>query len=264
MHKLNKLKKIIREMGSVLIAFSGGADSSLLLKISKDVLKDNILAVTAISATYPVQELKSAREFAAGLGLRHKIIRTTELNNPKFLSNPINRCYYCKKELFARLKKIAARDKINFVADASNVSDIADFRPGDKAKKESGVRSPFIEAGFTKQDVRSISRKLALTTWNKPSLACLASRIPYGSRISPDILSRINKAELFLNSLGFKQVRLRHYGNLCRIEVPQSGIKRLLSLNKDVVDKFKKLGYNYVTVDLEGFRSGSMNEVFNR
>ncbi len=264
MRKLEKLKYILKKMNSVLLAFSGGADSSFLLKVAQDSLGDKVLAVTAVSETYPKEELIHAKQLAAKLGARHRIIRTKELNNPKFRDNPVERCYYCKKELFTKLKSIAVKNSIDFVIDASNLSDKKDYRPGNKAKKESGVRSPLSEAGFTKNDIRLMSKKLGLKTWDKPSLACLASRIPYGSRIRPGILSRINKAEKFLRNLGFDQVRVRHYNDLCRIEVMPKGIKSLLARNKEVVDNFKKLGYNYVTVDLEGFRTGSMNEALNR
>jgi len=260
MRKLKKLKAILKRMNSVLLAYSGGADSSFLLKVALDSLTDKVLAVTAVSETYPKEELKSARLLARRLGARHTVIKTEELNNRKFRNNPVERCYHCKKELFTRLKNIAALRGIDFVIDAGNISDKKDFRPGDKAKKELGIRSPLSEAGFTKEDVRFMSKRLGLQTWNKPSLACLASRIPYGSPISTKALSCINKAERFLKMLGFDPVRVRHYNGLCRIEVMPADIKFLLSKNKEVVDNFKKLGYNYVTVDLEGFRSGSMNE----
>ncbi|MFA6350200.1 MAG: ATP-dependent sacrificial sulfur transferase LarE [Candidatus Omnitrophota bacterium] len=264
MGKLKKLKYILKKMGSVLLAYSGGADSSFLLKAALDSLGDKVLAVTAVSETYPNEELIHARQLARKLGARHMVIRTKELNDPKFRKNPVERCYYCKKELFLKLRKVAVKQGISFVIDAGNLSDKADFRPGNKAKNELGVRSPLSEAGFTKDDIRLMSKKSGLNTWNKPSLACLASRIPYGSSIQPGILSRIDKAEQFLRKLGFIQVRVRHYNDLCRIEVMPGRIRSLIAKQKDVVDNLKKLGYNYVTVDLEGFRSGSMNEILNR
>ena len=263
--KLYRLKKIILDYQSVLIAFSGGLDSTFLLRIASEVLpKDKVLAVTANSLTYPKEELQFSKKIARSLGVRQRIIKTRELEDVRFFSNPIDRCYYCKRELFGRLKKMASMFRLNFVLDASNVSDKLDFRPGDKAGKELGIRSPLIEADFNKDDIRKLSKKLALSTWDKPSLACLASRIPYGTRVSPESLRRINQAELYLRRIGFKQVRLRHYNGLCRIEVSKKDIPRLINRGKQVIDKLKKLGYNYVTVDLEGYRTGSMNEVIRK
>jgi uncharacterized protein len=263
--KLEKLKKIISRYGSCLVAFSGGADSTFLVKIASLVLpKDKLLAVTANSPTFPKEELLFAKNIAKNLGVKHKIIKTEELKNNKFISNPINRCYFCKKELFKELKNIAANFNLNFVADASSLSDKADFRAGNIAKKELKVRSPLCEAGLTKQDIRELSRKIGLITWNKPSLACLASRIPYGVRISQRLLERIHKAELYLRSLGFKQVRLRHYNGLCRIEVSKNDIPRLMKMREPVLDKLKRLDYNYITIDLEGYRTGSLNEVIKK
>ena len=261
MRKLIKLKKILQQMGSCLVAYSGGLDSTFLLKIARDVLGKKVLAVTANSATYPKNELIFARRMAKSLGVRHKVINTIEFKNHNFIKNPLNRCYYCKKELFSRLNKIARKEKINFVVDASNITDNADIRPGTKAKKEFKVRSPLAEAGFNKEDIRRESKKLKLSTWDKPSLACLASRIPYGSKIETRILKIIDQAEKYLKSLGFKQVRVRHYDQLCRIEVPKEDLALLANKRKAVIDRFKKLGYNYITLDLEGFRTGSMNEV---
>lgn len=261
MNKLKKLKSLLKDMGSVLLAYSGGVDSTFLLKVAGDVLGDRVLAVTASSVTYPVEELKFSQKIAQELGVRHKIIETHELMNKNFASNPINRCYFCKKELFSKLRKIAGGNKLNFVIDASTVSDKDDFRPGEKAKKELKVRSPLKEAGFTKDDIRRESKKLGLASWDKPSLACLASRIPYGRKISAGILKRIQQGEMFLRKLGFKQVRLRHYNGTCRIETLKEDIPAFLSKRVLIVEKLKRLGYNYVTLDLEGYRSGSLNEV---
>jgi len=260
--KLTKLKKILKRYGSCLIAFSGGVDSALLLKVTSLVLPNNrILAVTADSTTYPKKELVSAKNFVRKLGVKHKIIKTTELKNKRFISNPVNRCYFCKKELFSRLSSLSKKLNLNFVLDGSTLSDKSDFRPGSKAKKEFKVRSPLQEAGMFKEDVRLLSRKIGLNTWNKPSLACLASRIPYGTKISLSLLRKINKAETILRKEGFSQVRLRHYDGLCRIEVSKNEINGLLRQREHLIDRLKDLGYNYITVDLEGYRSGSLNEV---
>jgi uncharacterized protein len=257
--KLLQLKKILSKMESVLLAYSGGSDSTFLLKVAKDTLGEKVLAVTAVSATYPKEELTLAKGLARLLQARHAIIRTQELRDDNFLNNPPNRCYFCKKELFSRLKYLASKHKLQFVIDATNSSDKKDFRPGSRAKKELGVRSPLEETGITKKEIRALSKKLGLSTWDKPALACLASRIPYGTKIDDRILQRIDRAERFLRLLGFTQVRLRHYNGLARIEVPKKDIPSLLSKKGLIVDRLKKIGYNYVTVDLEGYRTGSLN-----
>lgn len=246
-------------MGSAVIAYSGGTDSTFLSKVAADILGNSALAVTAVSPTYPQEELTSARKAVRALNIRHRIINTEEFRDKRFTANPANRCYFCKKELFGRLKRIARESKFNFVCDASNLSDKKDFRPGSIAKRQLQVRSPLQEAGFTKEDVRRASRALGLSSWNKPSLACLASRIPYGTKITPDMLKRIQRAEKFLRGKGFGEVRLRHYNGLCRIEVGKNNLARLINMRSAVVSKLKKIGYNYITADLEGFRSGSMN-----
>ncbi len=252
-------------MDSALIAFSGGSDSSLLLKVASEVFpRDKLLAVTAQSALYPKEETRSAKRLAGSFHVRHKLLETQELKNRRFVSNPVNRCYICKKSLFLKLKALAGRYHLRFVADGSNASDRKDFRPGSIAGKELGVRSPLAEAGLTKEDIRELSRGLRLSTWDKPSMACLASRIPYGKKISLDILNRIQRAEDYLKKAGFKQVRLRHYNGLCRIEVPELEIKWILRQRSSVVASLKRLGYQYVTLDLEGYRTGSVNEVLRR
>ena len=263
--KLSRLKKIIKNYGSCLIAFSGGVDSVFLLKIASSVLPlDKILAVTATSPIYPKEELLFSKKIARSFGVRHKIIVTSELRNRKFFSNKVKRCYYCKEMLFSKLQDMAKESKLNFVLDASNLSDRSDFRPGNIAKIKLNVRSPLQEAKLTKQDLRNLSKTLRLVTWDKPSFACLASRIPYGIKITSAVLSRINQAEKYIRGLGIRQVRLRHYGQTCRIETEVKDMAILVSKRNQLVDKLKKLGYNYVTVDLEGYRTGSLNEVIKR
>jgi len=263
--KLSSLKAIISGYGSCLVAFSGGQDSAFLLKICSMVLpKDKLLAVTAFSAAYPEIELQKAKALVKDIGARHKVIKTEELNNRNFISNSVKRCYFCKKELFTRLISIARSNKLRFVLDASNISDKKDYRPGNIAKKELKIKSPLSEAGFSKEDIRKASRKLGLSTWNKPSLACLASRVPYGTKITAGLLKRIGWAEEYLAGLGFRQVRLRHHNGLCRIEVDKGDIRRLLSRRQVIVNRLKDLGYNYITVDLEGYRTGSLNEVIDK
>ena len=261
--KRKKLKEILERFGSLLVAYSGGVDSSLLLKVAHDVLGDKVLAVIARSETYPEEEGNSAVKFAVKLGVRYKVIRTKEFNDEKFISNPPERCYYCKKELFSRLVDIAKKEGIKYVADGSNVSDLSDFRPGANASKEYGIRSPLRDARLTKEDIRKLAKELKIPLWNKPSLACLASRIPYGTRITLDVLERIKRGERFLRNLGLKQVRVRHHGNLVRIEVEKANLISLVEggIADKIEKKFKELGYNYVTIDLAGYRTGSMNEV---
>lgn len=261
--KYERLKAILKEMGGVVVGFSGGVDSTFLLKTAQEVLGDKVLAVIASSETYPSREIDEALKLARALGVRYKLIKTHELQDPNFRKNPPQRCYYCKKELFSRLKKIAQEEGFSWVVDGSNYDDLKDFRPGTQARDELGVRSPLQEARLTKEEIRHLSRSAGLPTWDKPSFACLASRFPYFSEIKEEVLVRIAQAEEFLRSQGFRQVRLRHHGLLARIEVPPENIPRLLEpeLRQKIVQRLKHLGYQYVTFDLEGYRSGSMNEV---
>ncbi|MFA6130425.1 MAG: ATP-dependent sacrificial sulfur transferase LarE [Candidatus Omnitrophota bacterium] len=264
-HKLACLKRKIYGYKSCVVAFSGGQDSALLLKLCSLVLpKANILAATAVSATYPKDELRKAKILAKEIGTKLRVIKTAELDNKEFTANSASRCYFCKKELFLKLIVIARKKNFDFVLDASNVSDKSDYRPGNVAKKELGIRSPLLEAGFAKKDIRKLSKMLGLSSWNKPPLACLASRIPYGTKITAGLLRRIDQAEAYLVSLGFRLVRLRHYNGLCRIEVEKKHINRLLRNRRAIVDKLKSLGYTYITLDLEGYRTGSLNEVIKR
>ena len=260
--KHKKLKEILKSYGDLLVAYSGGVDSSLLLKVAHDVLGKKVLAVIAESKTYTKEEGDSAVKFAKKLGVRYQVIHTNEFDDERFVLNPPERCYYCKKELFSKLSGIAKKEGIKHVADGSNVSDLSDYRPGAKALKEYGVKSPLRDAGLTKEDIRKLSKELKIPAWNKPALACLASRIPYGTKITSEILEKIEKGERFLRGLGLKQVRVRHHGNLARIEVDKCDLASLVEdgTSDEIDKKFKSLGYNFVTIDLEGYRTGSMNE----
>jgi uncharacterized protein len=263
-YKYERLKKIIRNMGYLLVAYSGGVDSSFLLKVAKDELAKNVLAVIAKSPTYPESEFVSAKNFVKKYKIDFQVIETEELNNPKFSKNPKNRCYYCKDELFSKLRHIAREKNLKYVVDGTNYEDRLDYRPGNRAKKKHNIRSPLFEAKLTKSEIRELSREMGLSCWNKPSLACLSSRFPYNSTITEKDLRRINIAEDFLRRAGFSQVRVRHYNSLARIEIAKDEIKKFLKIDyAKIINKFKKLGYNYITLDLEGYRSGSMNEVLD-
>jgi uncharacterized protein len=262
--KIEKLKGIFQSMGRVLVAFSGGVDSTLLLKVARDTLGDqNVLAVTALSSLYPERELTWAQKLTQAFGVEHLLIQSNELEIEGFSKNPPNRCYYCKRELFEKLLKLSKDRGIPWVIEGSTLDDEKDHRPGRAAIQELGIRSPLKEAMFTKMDVRELSKALGLATWDKPSFACLASRFPYGEEITLKGLKMVDKAENFLFGLGFKQVRVRHYQNLARIELYPEEMGRLMdvSLREKVVSYLKRIGYHYITLDLQGFRSGSMNEV---
>lgn len=259
MEKLSKLKSILVDMKSALVAYSGGVDSTLLLKVAKEALGDRIIAVTADSETYPKRELEDAIKFAEQMGVKHTVIHTSELEIAGFADNPPDRCYYCKHELFSKLTDIAKQEKLSFVLDGANYDDRNDHRPGMKAGRELGVRSPLKEAELTKEDIRQLSKHYQLPTWNKPSFACLSSRFPYGTKITPDKLLVVGEAEDYLRSLGFNELRVRHHDKIARIEINKKDFPKLLEMAEEVSQKIKGLGYLYVTLDLEGFRSGSMN-----
>jgi uncharacterized protein len=260
--KWDRLLSLLREMRLAVIAFSGGVDSSLLLKAAAEVMGPHLIAVTAVSETYPPGELAHAREFTRTLGVRHHILHTEELNSEEFAQNSPDRCYFCKKELFEKLKHIADREGISFILDGSNTDDLKDRRPGRRAAVEFSVRSPLVEAGLMKAEIRELARARNLPAWDKPSLACLSSRIPYGTRITPETLKTVQAAEDVLQGLGFRQVRVRHHGDTARIEVERKDFEKLITgdaVNR-ITRSLKELGYIYVCLDLEGYRTGSMNE----
>jgi pyridinium-3,5-biscarboxylic acid mononucleotide sulfurtransferase len=262
--KHEQLIKIFRSMGKVVVAYSGGVDSSLLLKVAGDALgSENVFAATALSPLYPEREVKAAKEGVQPLGVRHLLILSNELEIEGFSENPVNRCYFCKRELFQKLSDLAKNEGMSFVVEGSTLDDDKDHRPGRLAIQELGIRSPLKEAQFTKREVRELSKALGLATWDKPSFACLASRFPYGEQITSEGLKMIDEAEGFLFNLGFRQVRVRHYRKMARIEVFKEEMGRLMEepLREKVVSRLKEIGYTYVTLDLQGFRSGSMNEV---
>ncbi|MBI5476465.1 MAG: ATP-dependent sacrificial sulfur transferase LarE [Ignavibacteriales bacterium] len=263
-NKYHKLQSLLIELKNVVIGFSGGVDSTLLLKVAVDTLGKNVLAVIGRSETYPQQEYKEALELVNLIGAKYLEVNTEETDNIKFRENPIDRCYYCKTELFSKLHQIAVEYNIKWIADGSIVDDLNDFRPGSKASKEQNVRSPLLESGFTKEDVRELSKHLGLPTWDKPSFACLSSRFPYGFGITKEALRKVDEAESFIRSLGFCAFRVRHHDEkTARIEILPTELPKFLEdeLRKKVIDKLKSLGFIYITLDLQGYRTGSMNEV---
>ncbi len=260
--KYDRLLDILRGLESVLVAFSGGVDSTFLAKAAKAAIGDKALLVTADSETYPASELEEAKRLANYLGMRHVVVETRELSNPEYARNSPNRCFFCKEELFTRLQPIALREGMRQLIYGANMDDLGDHRPGMEAARRMGVSAPLIEAGFWKAEIRELSRELGLPMWEKPSFACLSSRFQYGDAITPEKLRQVDAAEALMKSLGFRQFRVRHHDRLARLEIAQEEMGRLWEdgIRDAIVARLRELGYLYVTVDLQGFRSGSANE----
>jgi uncharacterized protein len=257
--KLDALKRIMAETRSVIVAYSGGADSTFLAAVAHDILGGRALAVTGVSPSMPASEVDEAMDLAGHIGIPHEIVETREMDDPDYVANNPDRCFHCKDELFDRLTAMARERGFDCVADGCNVDDTGDFRPGRGAADRHGVRSPLVEAGLTKEDIRALSRERGLPTWDKPAMACLSSRIPYGTPVTVEALGRIEEAEAYLHSLGLRQLRVRHHGDMARIESDETGLELLIARRAEVVERLKALGYLYVTLDLTGFRSGSLN-----
>lgn len=264
--KLEQLKALFLEMEQALIAYSGGVDSTLVAQVAYDVLGDRALAVTAMSPSLLPEELEDASIQAATIGIPHQIISTHEMENPNYTSNPVNRCYFCKSELHDTLKPLAVQLGYPYVVDGVNADDLHDYRPGIQAAKERGARSPLAEISITKAEVRQISKELGLPWWNKPAQPCLSSRFPYGEEITVTKLQRVGRAEIYLRKLGYQNLRVRSEGEIARIELPPEQIKEfvLKSDLQSIVSAFQEFGFIYVTLDLEGYRSGKLNQVLNR
>jgi pyridinium-3,5-biscarboxylic acid mononucleotide sulfurtransferase len=262
--KYQKLKEILTGMGSVLVAYSGGTDSSLVLKVAYEALGDKAIAVTAVSASLPSTERLEAAQIAKLIGVQHILIESDETADPEYMANTLNRCFFCKKETYGKLSVYAEQNGFNGIVDGTNADDSGDYRPGRKAAIEFHVRSPLLEAGITKAEVRQLSKDLGLPNWDKPAAACLSSRIPYGMPITLAILSQVERAENVLCALGLRQLRVRHHGPIARIEAESGDFSLLLEHRDEVVSALKAIGFTYVSLDLAGFRSGSMNDMIKR
>ena len=263
--KLERLRAALRELGSAAVAFSSGVDSTFLLRVAHEELGERVVAVTARSHTFPKRELDEAAAFCRAEGIRHEIMDSEELDIPGFAENPPDRCYHCKRELFSKLLAFARDNGLAAVLEGSNIDDDGDYRPGRRAIRELGIVSPLYDAGLTKVEIRALSREMGLPTSEKPSFACLASRFPYGERITAAGLARVEKAEQWLLDSGMelKQLRVRSHGDMARIEVPPGDIPRLAARAGEIAAAFKEFGFAYVTLDLRGYRTGSMNEVLH-
>ena len=258
--KLDNLKAILADMQSVVVAYSGGVDSAFLAAVASDVLGPKALAVTGVSPSISASEVAEAKDLARSFGIAHRLLGTSEMDRPGYVENSPQRCYHCKTELYSLLGDLAVAEGYAFVVDGCNTDDLGDHRPGRVAAAEHLVRSPLVEAGLTKAEIRELSRERGLPTWDKPAMACLSSRIPYGTPVTVEALDQVGAAEAFLRGLGMRQLRVRHHGDVARIEVEPQDIAAVVEYRERIVTRMTNLGYRYVTLDLAGFRSGSLNE----